>query len=252
MRFITVSCLVIFTFLLLQSQSQIPANVINLMKHYKSVVGFENNYLLFKDGSKMIYDDGKAKEYGELLENSDIEDMFQQKYKSFISEKIPVNHNPGRFRNEAFFKKVYGGSSSDVEKNLVTVNWCPKLANQKIRVTKVNNVHLKVEALSKELDKHPEYQKYIADIAGSYTWRVIRGTQRLSTHSFGIAIDINLKYSHYWQWDCKCEDEKNVPPYKNLIPAGLVKIFEKHGFIWGGNWYHYDTMHFEYRPELIP
>jgi peptidoglycan LD-endopeptidase CwlK len=32
----------------------------------------------------------------------------------------------------------------------------------------------------------------------------------------------------------------------------IVAIFEKHGFIWGGKWYHYDTMHFEYRPELMP
>jgi type I restriction enzyme R subunit len=24
-----------------------------------------------------------------------------------------------------------------------------------------------------------------------------------------------------------------------------VQIFEKRGFIWGGKWYHYDTMHFE-------
>ena len=31
----------------------------------------------------------------------------------------------------------------------------------------------------------------------------------------------------------------------------IVRIFEKHGFIWGGRWYHYDTMHFEYRPELL-
>ncbi len=40
-------------------------------------------------------------------------------------------------------------------------------------------------------------------------------------------------------------------PFKNRIPAEIVAIFEKHGFIWGGRWYHYDTMHFEYRPELI-
>ncbi|MBP9613702.1 MAG: M15 family metallopeptidase, partial [Sulfurospirillum sp.] len=26
---------------------------------------------------------------------------------------------------------------------------------------------------------------------------------------------------------------------------------EKYGFVWGGRWYHYDTMHFEYRPELF-
>jgi hypothetical protein len=31
----------------------------------------------------------------------------------------------------------------------------------------------------------------------------------------------------------------------------IVDVFEKHGFIWGGKWYHYDTMHFEYRPELL-
>jgi D-alanyl-D-alanine carboxypeptidase len=28
-------------------------------------------------------------------------------------------------------------------------------------------------------------------------------------------------------------------------------IFEQHGFVWGGKWRHHDTMHFEYRPELI-
>jgi hypothetical protein len=42
-----------------------------------------------------------------------------------------------------------------------------------------------------------------------------------------------------------------VIPYRNVIPHGIVDIFEKHGFIWGGKWYHYDTMHFEYRPELV-
>ncbi len=31
----------------------------------------------------------------------------------------------------------------------------------------------------------------------------------------------------------------------------IVKELEKYGFIWGGRWYHYDTMHFEYRPELL-
>lgn len=40
-------------------------------------------------------------------------------------------------------------------------------------------------------------------------------------------------------------------PYRNRIPADVVQAFERHGFIWGGRWYHYDTMHFEYRPELL-
>ena len=33
--------------------------------------------------------------------------------------------------------------------------------------------------------------------------------------------------------------------------GALVTVFENHGFIWGGKWRHYDTMHFEYRPELL-
>ena len=39
-------------------------------------------------------------------------------------------------------------------------------------------------------------------------------------------------------------------PYRNQMPLALVTIFERHGWIWCGRWYHSDTMHFEYRPEL--
>ena len=39
--------------------------------------------------------------------------------------------------------------------------------------------------------------------------------------------------------------------YANRIPLEIIRVFEKHGFIWGGRWYHYDTMHFEYRPEFL-
>ena len=37
-----------------------------------------------------------------------------------------------------------------------------------------------------------------------------------------------------------------------VAPLGPhVDAFEAEGFIWGGRWYHFDTMHFEYRPELL-
>jgi hypothetical protein len=70
-------------------------------------------------------------------------------------------------------------------------------------------------------------------------------------HSYGVTIDIAVGKSDYWQWDCKCTNEDKVLEYRNRVPLGIVKVFEKYGFIWGGNWYHYDTMHFEYRPELL-
>jgi D-alanyl-D-alanine carboxypeptidase-like protein len=59
-----------------------------------------------------------------------------------------------------------------------------------------------------------------------------------------MAIDVNIKFADYWLWA-----KKGV--YQNRIPFELVDIFERHGFIWGGKWGHFDTMHFEYRPELL-
>ncbi|MCG3705331.1 M15 family metallopeptidase [Aliarcobacter butzleri] len=56
-----------------------------------------------------------------------------------------------------------------------------------------------------------------------------------------------MDFSNYWQWD----EKDGKIEYKNKIPLEIVEIFEKYGFIWGGRWYHFDTMHFEYRPELL-
>ena len=64
-----------------------------------------------------------------------------------------------------------------------------------------------------------------------------------------MTIDINVAQSDYWR-NFK-PDSKGVYSYRNRIPWKIVEIFEKYGFIWGGKWYHFDTMHFEYRPELL-
>ena len=120
-----------------------------------------------------------------------------------------------------------------------------------MQFSKVNNAHLELKAISDELDKHPEWKKYLTNIGGTFNWRFINGTKRLSNHSFGITIDLNTGQSDYWQWACHCTDENANPKYQNKIPQGIVDIFEKHGFIWGGKWKHFDTMHFEYRPELL-
>jgi D-alanyl-D-alanine carboxypeptidase len=234
-------------FMKTQAQS-IPKNIEILKRFYPQIADYKDNRIIFTDGSSMIYDDGKTKTHQELLDQPDIEDQFRYAYKKTKQPKL--NQDPGRIRNEAFFKKIYGESKAEVEKRLVEINWCPTLVNQKIKVTSVNGIDKIVMALSAELDKHPDYQPYLKNIAGTFEWRNIAGSNRLSMHSFGMTMDINLEKTNYWQWDCKCKNETAALNYKNKIPLGLVEIFEKHGFIWGGAWYHYDTMHFEYRPEL--
>lgn len=240
-------------FLILLSFTLAPENksADKLLKAYPfSINRISENYVYFHDGTKLLYDDKTTKNSVQLLDNPDIEDQFHYAYnKGNINEKLLTD--AGRIRNELFFKKMYGATREAVVKNLVNVVWCPKLVNQTLQFSKINNAHLELKAVSDELDKHPEWKKYLSGIGGTFNWRLIKGTKRLSNHSFGITIDLNTSYSHYWQWACGCTDENANPKYKNSIPQGIVDIFETHGFIWGGKWKHFDTMHFEYRPELL-
>lgn len=220
-----------------------------LVRSYPGIItNVENNVVTFKSGNKMTYDDLDKKSNSELLNKPDIQDQLFYSYNQSEPEK---NTDAGRIRNDAFFKEIYGHTKDEVAKNLTTVTWCPKLVNSKLQFSKVNNAHLALGKVSKELDEHPEWKKYLTNIGGTFNWRKISGTNRLSAHSFGITIDINTSYSNYWQWDCGCKDESANLNYKNRIPMGIVVIFEKHGFIWGGRWKHYDTMHFEFRPEIL-
>jgi hypothetical protein len=233
-------------------ENSIPKEVEKLLSAYPSqIIGFENNYLVFSDSSRLLFDDGKQKSAEELLNNPDVKDMFTYSYpKGKVDEPVKFQ-DAGRIRNDDFFKKIYGRTSAEVQQNLTTIVWCPKLLGQKLQVSKINGAAQQLAAVSAELDEHPEWKDYLLS-TGTFNWRPVRGTNnRLSSHSFGIAIDLNTKYSNYWQWDCKCTTENIDLNYKNKIPQGIIDIFEKHGFIWGGKWYHYDTMHFEYRPELL-
>lgn len=224
-------------------------NADKLIKTYPEyLVACENNMLVWRNGERQLYDDGKQKTFDQLLEQADVEDMFAFPYPVGANSYAPpaVNVDAGRIRNEEFFKRLYGATKSAVQDNLTSIKWLPKSDGETLKIQSVNHVAEKLAQVSNELDELPaELKKYVIDTSGTFNWRVISGTERLSNHSFGIAIDINTKYSNYWQWS------KGAYQYKNAIPHEIVEIFEKHGFIWGGKWYHYDTMHFEYRPELL-
>jgi hypothetical protein len=100
--------------------------------------------------------------------------------------------------------------------------------------------------------------EFLGDIGqvGAYNWRAIRGSRRMSYHSWGLAVDIlPKKRDHraiYWLWErARNGDWMLVPPEARWNPpAAVIRAFENEGFIWGGKWALYDNMHFEYRPEL--
>lgn len=235
-----------------ETTNEIKANC--LVRAYPDYLKIaENNVVTWKDSTQMIFDDGvQPSDYETMLNTADLNDQMVQCYPKadVYLKKLVQNYDPGRARNEAFFFKMYGNSAEEVEKKLVSIVWMPKNINQTIRVTSVNGIDKKFKQISDELDNlPPEFMKYLQNPAGTFNWRVIAGTSRQSTHSFGTTIDINVALSHYWR--NFSPDANGIYQYQNQIPLEIVRIFEKNSFIWGGKWYHYDTMHFEYRPELL-
>ncbi len=211
----------------------------------------DDSTLYWRDGTRMAVSDGTAdKSFRQRLRDASILDQFRLAYPRGALARPPgVNDDPGRFRNEAFFDKLYGDCrKGEVKRHLVPVVWLPKSWGKKIYVTGVNGVAARLEAISREIDALPAAIKRAAyPVAGVYACRPVKDTGRPSMHGYAAAIDLNVTRSDYWLW------QKTSGPtvYRNRMPQTVVDIFERHGFIWGGKWYHFDTMHFEYRPELM-
>jgi hypothetical protein len=214
----------------------------------------EGAELVWRDGTRMALHDGRSdKPYALWLAEPSLADMVRFAYPAGAAPAPPERDvDPGRARNVAFFDKMYGTCrDGGVAARLVDVVWLPKKAGQRLKVTAVNGVAEKLRAVSLALDALPAaFDVFLTPSAGTYNCRPIAGTSRMSAHGYGIAIDIALGQADYWRWQPPARDGR--PVWRNRIPREIVDIFEAHGFIWGGRWHHYDTMHFEYRPELLP
>jgi hypothetical protein len=232
----------------------IAANRQRLVAAYPDVLeGADGDTLVWRDGTRMPFSDGRRdKTPNDRLETPDLDDIFAIPYPLGAPAPPDKDVDPGRARPSQLFDKMYGDCrKGEVERHLVSVPWLPKRSRQRLSVTRVNGVDRKLAAVSAELDALPaRFDTYLLPAAGGYACRVIAGTQRMSAHGQGIAVDIALRHAHYWRWSSAAAD--GAPAWRNAVPLEIVRIFEKHGFIWGGRWYHYDTMHFEYRPEMLP
>lgn len=83
------------------------------------------------------------------------------------------------------------------------------------------------------IDRH-KYQ--LDQCGGVYNFRLMRGGNKLSTHSWGCAIDLAPEINALGvQYD----------PSKNMMPKEAVRIFTNEGWQWGGPWSRPDCMHFQ-------
>jgi len=223
-------------------------NSIEVLDRQRKIFRVEGSSSIVYDEFEGDLDDGRS--YDEIFNDADVQDTFYALYPLDCSDQwIPRNNfDPGRFRNEDLFKGLYGNNQRNIEDNIAPQLW---VKNQSIRVTQKQRVSEKLKSIAAKFSAPASQNlvKYLWPSEGAYVYRNISGTNKLSSHSFGTAIDINLKFTNYWKWEV--DDPTKPIPFKNQVPCSVIEAFEKEGFVSGAKWYHYDTMHFEYRPELL-
>lgn len=83
-----------------------------------------------------------------------------------------------------------------------------------------------------------------------FNYRIVDGTDHLSKHAYGLAIDINPFYNPYVVFNMDGSGETYISPKGSEVYADrskdfpykidendlCYKLFIEHGFTWGGNW----------------
>lgn len=161
-------------------------------------------------------------------------------YKCYNSEKFIEVYGGGGTGGAC-----YGNAKAYVEKNLTSVSILGK------SITVHKKAYPAFKAVS---DKLKNFKGYKINTIGAYVFRCNVNASSvdrydlcadgcvLSTHAFGISVDIN--------WEENCNGCSNFD-----MPREIIDAFESYGFRWGGRYKSIfgstiDPMHFEYMYDL--
>ncbi len=273
------------------------------------------NRVVFLNGHVMDCDDGQKydlqndQSFQKQMANVDLSDVLIQGYPETYSAPLyEKNYSPGRFRNDQLFINTYVNINSlsnnhlqrsasntlveddlkflarSLKNDIVKVNFLGFNINMNQRNGAASALSRVSQRLEKDFPKSATWLKTTRNMSGGYNMRFISGTNRLSSHSWGIAVDFTLKnatsdlkwFDSYWKWVSLCAPSLKCNPARtdkganerrdlaeellavqiypqnfDHFPPEVVQVFADEGFIWGGHWHHFDTMHFEYRPEFF-
>jgi hypothetical protein len=184
-------------------------------------------------------------------------DPFFYIYSTGPLETVPRQAPFPRRRSSDFLDALVGETE---EKIRASSRWTEFIGHRvyahELCIEPLRRVDTELERIAASSDAVREFIKNIK-IIYSMKQKTVEGTKNISYHSYGLAIDLipesyGRKHA-YWRWSSVfTHDWGNIPLEERWMPPmRVVESFEKNGFVWGGKWYYFDTVHFEYRPEII-
>lgn len=175
-----------------------------------------------------------------------------------IKNNIKKREEKRDARSQEFLIALWGmAGKDDAKEHIREITFLKR--NSKVHkdiIVPLRRVEREILNLSRTDSATALWLRKLNDVSG-YLWRDIAGSANRSLHSYGIAIDLipngyQGKFA-YWRWAANSGEDWWSLPYskRHQIPQKVIKAFEKYGFVWGGKWFLFDQIHFEYRPEII-
>jgi hypothetical protein len=146
--------------------------------------------------------------------------------------------NPWPVATPAALKRFYGDPATDeVQAQLVIINAALGMRYEGRTVEFVRCHERVAESLERILYTlaQSDYAYVLADYAGVYNHRPMRGGQAWSLHSYGAAIDL-LPESN---------GNRVAWPAVATMPLGVMEIFAREGWLSAGAFWGRDAMHFQ-------
>ena len=240
-----------------KSRREISAIMQIYGKYINRTIKMADDTIFIINGSRIYYKNGKMLARENLSKEKNYASVFYE-YKKGEMAKIPTLNEDILKQSRDFWDNIFGTEEMQIRKHCQLISFLD-------HKTFVNNIC--VEAL-RNIEKEimnaartgKEVQRYLDELYIFYSFqqKQVIGSKNQSFHSYGLALDLvpkSYKGKHvYWKWS-RVLDRQNwfrIPLKRRWHPPQeVIDAFENNGFVWGGKWYHFDTIHFEYRPEII-
>jgi hypothetical protein len=232
---------------------------------------YNNDWTILMNETRYYYANGRI-----LPENLAEDEAKYRAYQFYrYSEELPawVERSPQeaeRFRNYSnrsqpslmrsnfFLDELWQASTrAETERRIVNITFLGKATKVHKEIQqKLAVIEGLILAAAKTDSSIQAWINSLGPVEG-YGWRNIAISQTRSYHAYGLAVDLLPKAlggkQTYWLWTSQFRDDWYNVPYTERYhpPEMVIKTFEANGFVWGGKWMMFDTMHFEYRPEVL-
>lgn len=194
----------------------------------------DESAIVLRDGTRFPYRNTLPKSsWDEKISNADLSTQLEQSYDAGGFETPPPYlHSRDGLRYRPFFSNPSTAKIKNRSKNLVSIQW-PTLKGNKLQSKQGGRGRQKTLCHRTRDCCVTEIGSDLGRGATTYCYRVIKDTDRLSMHSFGIAIDLAPNTTQYWKDEASSETFPLVAIKIRCL--SLSSVFSKNTVLSGGD-----------------